>query len=747
MGFSCALRSNLPATKLCSFGTNNTKHIIKSLSLVKTTTTTTTTTRSRTRRGQYSSLRVVNSLLNNKEWSSINDSGATEPARILFERLFSQTQKLEKHLNSDLYNDAPLGLGFENLESDLHAALLALKKREEDLQDAEKDVLLERNQLIRAKNELEQREEEISAAYKRQEKLQDELMQVNLKYFSQSKQIQDLNYRLEEKETIIQNARSELSLKGDEFEKTKDELMRMREEVSRLRDQMEKKTQLLNAANAVVKRQEIEVAEIRETILEREKELQHYVNSKKQDEEKVKVAEANLEKMTREWLLASEELKRFAKHDKEGNGISEDFEKVKKLLVDIQAELVSSQKSLSSSRKQMEDQTQLLMEQFAELEQDKKSIAAYMGTLKDAKLEVEDEKLKLKIAEARKMELELELSIKSNLIENLQKTLQEERSSVQQTTREISSLREEIVRKKTELEQTRDLLNLKDSELKEAMLEIDRLKSIQASLHLTLEEKDRELCDATKKLEEVAREVADLKILMSSKEDQLIQATAMLKEKDEYAQIIENELTCTKAKVSEAEEVVERIVDLTNDLVSSVKDRNNELRPVADVAAGLTVQELGKLGTGYGQLSDKLKCEELKMEILAVQKAVAQTKEELRIAEKKLDEREKEIVMLKEGIGLKKLYGSAQEGSGNEKLLIEAARLDAETAKTALKKLVEISGQVVSKAQSSVEFDPSTVECVSMAAEDEVRWSVVETEIARISALADRLVREAGIDL
>ncbi|KAM7279946.1 hypothetical protein ACFE04_007080 [Oxalis oulophora] len=39
--------------------------------------------RSSRTRAQYSSLRVVKSVLNNKEWSSINDSGATEPARCL----------------------------------------------------------------------------------------------------------------------------------------------------------------------------------------------------------------------------------------------------------------------------------------------------------------------------------------------------------------------------------------------------------------------------------------------------------------------------------------------------------------------------------------------------------------------------------------------------------------------------------------------------------------------------------------
>ncbi|CAN6584315.1 unnamed protein product [Malus baccata var. baccata] len=45
-----------------------------------------------------SSLRVVRSVLNNRKLS-ISDNAASEPARILLERLFAQTQKLEEQMN------------------------------------------------------------------------------------------------------------------------------------------------------------------------------------------------------------------------------------------------------------------------------------------------------------------------------------------------------------------------------------------------------------------------------------------------------------------------------------------------------------------------------------------------------------------------------------------------------------------------------------------------------------------------
>lgn len=67
------------------------------------------------------------------------------------------------------------------------------------------------------------------------------------------------------------------------------------------------------------------------------------------------------------WLLAQEELNKIAdeasRHLRETNETLEDFRRVNKLLADVRLELVSSQKSLASSRKKMEEHEKLLKNQ------------------------------------------------------------------------------------------------------------------------------------------------------------------------------------------------------------------------------------------------------------------------------------------------------------------------------------------------------------------------------------------------
>jgi hypothetical protein len=147
-----------------------------------------------------SSLRISKSVLNNRK-SSVSGNGATEPARILLERLFAQTQKLEEQMsrNSRHPQDVQLGFNLETLECDLHAALAALKKKEEDLQDAERLVFLEHLELNRTKEELEQREEKTAAACSRYKKIEEELKQANVDLASQASHIEHLKLQLRER--------------------------------------------------------------------------------------------------------------------------------------------------------------------------------------------------------------------------------------------------------------------------------------------------------------------------------------------------------------------------------------------------------------------------------------------------------------------------------------------------------------------------------------------------------------------
>ncbi|XWS26212.1 hypothetical protein CRYUN_Cryun26dG0011900 [Craigia yunnanensis] len=770
MGFSAALLPNLPATSPL--------HCRKSSSLRRDWKQKTLPFLTVTKRKGHSLL-IVKSILNNSK-SSINDNGATEPARIILERLFEQTQKLEQGISRDgqQLKDFHRVFNLESLESDLQAALTALKQKEDDLQDAERTVVLEQSQLSHAKDELKQWEKEIVAASSKHEKLEEELKQANIAFTSQASQIEDLKLQVKERDQEIAAAKSALSVKEDEIDKMRNELVKKSEEAAKIESELKSKSQLLNEANEVMKKQKIELQGLQEAIREKEEQLETSVTLRKLEEEKLKASEAKLQQQTLEWLLAQEELKKLAEQASrlmgEANETFEDFRRVKQLLSDVKSELVSSQKSLASSRQQMEQQEQLLEKQLEELEEQKRSVASYMESLKNAEIEVESERVKLRVAEARNKELERDLSVERELIEELQEELKIEKSSLHQAIHDASFLGQKLEQKNAKFGEMSNVLQSKEADLVEAKLEIQHLKSEQASLQLILEEKDLELSNARKKLEQVNQEIAEVKMLMSSKENQLIQATALLKEKDEHVQKVQDELNDTKMKFSDAETVIERIAELTNRLVISLEDEENNVpRPVDDEGHELMHQLVDRpndfrlqkkqLETELKFTKESLKVKE--MEVFAAQRAVTIKGEELKMVLGRLEAREKEVQRLKEEMvedanDLRKLYALAQERIGEksigdlaiEKLQLEAAQLEVEAATSALQKLAEMSRELLNKASTSVEADYDTSiflqgnsDPIINMIENNEYFSEVKTGVARLSALTEQLVKDAGI--
>ncbi|KAL9400357.1 hypothetical protein Peur_009318 [Populus x canadensis] len=766
MGFSVALRCYLPVESSLHSSKFSPRFNLKQNRLAFITTS----------KIESPSLQILKSISNNMN-SSINENGATEPARVLLERLFAQTLKLEEQMSrsSRLPEDVQPVVNLEILESDLLALLKALKKKEEELQDAERNVFLEHSRLNQAKEELEKRENVITAAFSKHEKLEGELKQANLNLASQAREIEELKLQLKEKEQDIASACSALSLKEDEMDKMKTDLLKKSEEVARIDSELKYKAQLLNQASEVVKRQEIELQGLQMLIREKEEELEVSTNLRKFEEEKLKVVESNLEDRTREWLLIQEGLNKLAKEAskqvRDTNEALEDFGRVYKLLEDVRSELISSQKSLAFSRKQMEEQEQLLKTQLAELEEQRKSVMSYLNSLKNAKIEVESERVKLRTAEARNKELERDLSMEKELVEELQKELEKEKSSLQQEIEKTSFLQQELHQKNIEFGEMQHLLQAKESDLVEAKLDIQNLKSEQASLQLILEDKDLQLFDARKNLDEVNQEVAELRMLMSSKEEQLVQATTMIKEKEEHVQVMQDELNNTRVKVSEAESVVERIVELTNELVISIKDQN-ELRQSNNMTLEFFQQPLDELSDDF-RLQKKQYETELKfsreslrvkeMEVLAAKRALAIKDEELKTVLERLDTKEKELRKLKEEAvedanDLRKLYSLAQERIGEssagdlaiEKLKLEAAQLEVEAATSALQKLAEMSRELLNKASLSIEADtdifmPNGSGPGLVLLENNECFKEVKTEVARLSSLTEQLLQDAGI--
>ncbi|XVE53600.1 hypothetical protein DITRI_Ditri03aG0015600 [Diplodiscus trichospermus] len=243
MGFSAAIRPNLPSTspvhgrKLSSLRRDWKPKTLPFLAVTK-------------RKGH--SLLIVKSILNNSK-SGINENGATEPATILLERLFAQTQKLEQGISRDDQQpkDFHLLFNLETLESDLQAALTALKQKEDDLRDAERTGCIG--------DELKQREKEIASASSKHEKLEEELKQADLVFASQASQIEDLKLQVREQDQEITAAKSALSLKENEMDKMRNELLKKSVEAVKIQSELSSKAQLLNEANEVMKKQEIEL--------------------------------------------------------------------------------------------------------------------------------------------------------------------------------------------------------------------------------------------------------------------------------------------------------------------------------------------------------------------------------------------------------------------------------------------------------------------------------------------------------
>ncbi|KAH9619202.1 hypothetical protein KSS87_014187 [Heliosperma pusillum] len=694
----------------------------------------------------------------------IDSNEAPEPARALLERLFMQTQKLEEQMNgkSHVLGNVRSDFDLETLESDLQAALEALRKKEEDLQEADRMVKLENTELNLAREKLEQRQKIIEVACSKQEKLEEELRQANLKVASQTRHIEDLKSGLNQRNGEITMAKFEVSSKEDEIDKIKRVITQKNGEVAKAYAELESKSRLLNEVHEVVRKQELELQVLQNDLHEKELALEKLLVRQKIEEEKVKVVEGKLEKQTMEWLVTQEELKTLgeyaSKHIGESKETMEDFERVKTLLVDVRSELVLSRQSLVTSRERMEERQLLLEKHLFEFDEKKEAITSYMNSLKSAHLEVESERAKLRVVEARNKELELELSLKRDLIHELQEDLDKEKCCLEQAMLELFSLKEDILKKNNEFEETRNLLKLKENELVEARLEIQHLKSEHQSLQLVLQERDLEHVNARKKLDEVSREVAELKTLLNGKEEQLMLTTDMLRERESYAQMIEYELNHAKVKASEVATVVERIVNLTKEPIISSEE--------GDVAALMGPSADFKWRKKQLEAELELTRENLRTketELLVAQRQAEIKDEELNIILQNLEKKDRELKELKE----ETLRDDRIKELGIEKLRLEAAQLEVEAATSALHNLVEMSRQLLNRATLCIDTDldvnvltgdevglksyrADTVlygdksESNMNVVRDSEYMTEVKFEVARLSDLTARLVQEAG---
>ncbi|XP_008795863.1 trichoplein keratin filament-binding protein isoform X2 [Phoenix dactylifera] len=707
---------------------------------------------------------------------SNGDNGATEPAGVLLERLFAKRQKLEEMMSRDsnLSDDAELNMNLEILESDIQAALSALRMKEEDLQDAERRVLVEQTKLNLTKQDLERREEEITTVFDKQLQMEEDLKKANGDLASQARQIEDLKLLVEEQGEKIASLQVSLSQKEDVLEKLENELMMKNEEARILSSAIDSKEQLLYEANEVIREQETKIEALQQDIKEKEHDLAESLKMRKADEERTKVLEATLEKQTVEWLKAQKELKELTEQASQNiNDMEESFEefqRVRSLLAAVRSELISSQEFLASSRRKMEDQAFQFEKQVAEINEQKFLVMSYSENLKVAQIKVENKRSELRVAHARCKELETQLSVEKENIERLQEDLSRERASLEQKTQKVALLQNELREKEMEYSDIQNLLQVKESELVEASLQIQHLKSEKAHVQAILQEKDNDYFNAQKKLAEVNHDIAELQRLINSKEEQLIQTTTRLQEKEEKIQIMQHDLDNTKLKYSEATSIVQRIAQLTNKLVVSVKDEEgcisapvDEGSLLGDVGHDASFGKQKQLETELEMVKKSLRQKE--MDFLAAQKALTIKEQEFRAALKRLDMQEKELKTMKERLrgdadGLMKLYSLAQERIGGrsvgdlaiERLQVEVAQLEAEAATTALQKLADMTCQLLKDPDPNMDIGTVMLpaEGVGSSAYSYGRikgLEEAEKEVAHLFALTEQLVNEARISV
>uniref|UniRef100_A0ACD5Z6K3 Uncharacterized protein n=1 Tax=Avena sativa TaxID=4498 RepID=A0ACD5Z6K3_AVESA len=636
------------------------------------------------------------------------DNGTTEPARELLERLFAKTQSLDPSAS----NDSELSVSIDVLKSEFERALSILGKKERDIRDAEKRVSDDRIRLNQTKQDLDQREKEISKAYVRQQGIEKALKKASRDLASRVKQINNLKLMVERQDKKIASSQALLSQKVVEVENLKQDMFKMNEEADLMRSEINSKEQLLLTANQAVVQQEASVRDLRTEIKRKTMDIARSNELRKANEEKLKVAEQELEKQNLGWLAAQQELKELAqlasKDTDDIKGTITDFKRVRSLLDAVRSELISSKDAFASSRRQIEDQAVQLQKQVQELKDQRALLMSYTHDLEAAQLEIQGKTKELNDAQSRCHALESQLLQEMEKVESLEAELTKERESLEQRTEEVDFLQKELVQRENECIKSQELVKIKESELLEARHEVQDMKSKVESIQLAVREKDSELSDTQSKLTDVSSEVVELQQLLNSKEDQLVQVRTELHDKEQHLETMESELDSIRFRCSQAESVVKRMSELTGDLASSVKA--GEL----DIYASLD-DEISSTGTALE--SNLHKHNQLEADIEMLRESLWQKDMDLRAAHEALDAKDQELKAVhgkwnvqemelgeleelpEDPSATKELTGLSSDTTGGsvvgemelQKLQIEAAEVEALAATATLKKLADMA--------------------------------------------------------
>ncbi|XP_044414887.1 early endosome antigen 1-like [Triticum aestivum] len=492
--------------------------------------------------------------------------------------------------------------------------------------------------------------------------------------------------------------------------------------------------------------------------------------SRKTNEEKLKVAEQELEKQSLGWLAAQQELKELAqlafKDTDDINGIITDFKRVRSLLDAVRSELISSKDAFASSRRQIEDQAVQLQEQVQELEDQRVLLMSYTHDLEAAKLEIQGKTQELSYAQSRCHELESQLLQEREKVESLEAELAKEKQSLEHRTEEVGFLQKELVQKENECTKSQELVKVKEFELLEARQEVQDMKLKVESIQLAVQEKDSELSDTQSRLTEVSSEIAELQQLLNSKKDQLLQARTELHDKEQHIETLESELDSIRLRCSQAESMVQRMADLTGDLASSVKAGEMDIYALLDDEISSTGTALESNLHKHNQLEADIEmlreCLRHKdMELRAAHEALDAKDQELKAVLRKWDVKEREVRELEElpdPSATNELAGFSSETTEDgivgemelPELQIEAVEVEALAATTALRKLADMTKDFFKhgKADSGIDLVASESQKISKCdpkMEVHKKTDVIleaEKEIVRLFSLTKQIVTD-----
>ncbi|KAK8461564.1 hypothetical protein SEVIR_1G058300v4 [Setaria viridis] len=451
----------------------------------------------------------------------------------------------------------------------------------------------------------------------------------------------------------------------------------------------------------------------------------------------------------------------------------DDFKRVRSLLDAVRSELMASKEAFTFSRRQIEDQAAQLSKQVQKLADQKALLISYTQNLEVAQLEIQGKTNELSGVQSRCSELESQLLEKMKKVESLEAMLTKERESLEQKTKEVDLLQEELAQKENEYFNSQKLVDTKESELLEVRHEVEDMKLKVDSIQFAVHEKDLELLETQRRLDEVNNEVVELQQMISTKEDQLVQVRTKLHDKEQRIQLMQDELDKMRLGCSQAESVVQKIVELTGNLIGSVEGQEFDIYNLLDneilntgTALESNLHKHNQLEADIDMLKESLQQKD--MDLRAAYKALDSKDLELKAVLRRLDVRDKELDKLDElsidPNDVRRLSSLADEAMATkdnnveevelQKHEIEPVEVEALAATTMLKKLANIAKEFLrsGRTDSGTNLLPSRHTNSSEDAsetEPKKKTNVIleaKKEIAGLFSLTEELVADAGIN-